>query len=66
MKNTNWLPIESVPLDINVLVKFENGDVIQASFDSKDNFYAVTLPSHGCGCCADQDPLPKYWMNIPE
>jgi len=31
-----------------------------------ERFQAAWLPSHGCGCCASNNPTPTHWMEIPK
>lgn len=67
--NNGWQPIETAPTDgENILLLF--GEVCTQGFFERGLFERgrwrpIRLPSHGCGCCADKDPEPEFWMPLP-
>ena len=73
---TTWQPIESAPKDGTPIILLVNGVAIEGRWDDqsypdKNIFYGdgewdvISLPSHGCGCCSGDDPLPTHWMPLP-
>lgn len=63
----DWMPIETAPKDgTRVLLFFPDsyGDVVtEATYDGR--WQVAIMPSHGCGCCGDDDPDPTHWMPLP-
>jgi len=52
--------MSAAPRDGTSILILVDGTAVQASW------YAASLPSHGCGCCAEDDPEPTAWMPLPE
>ncbi len=73
----NWKPIESAPKDgTTILLYYPNeGSVITSGWWEetprewdKDwgEWKIAKLPSHGCGCCSDDNSEPTHWMELPD
>lgn len=63
-----WLPMESAPENKDVLLKFDDGVIegryTHPSWAKKGQWELVGFPSHGCGCCASENPEPKSWAEL--
>ena len=69
---SGWMPIGSAPKDgTHVLLRYGNDDneIIEGwhRTQGKISFWdVVTLPHHGCGCCADiHGATPTHWRPLP-
>lgn len=68
----NWQPIETAPPDKDVLI-FIEGAIIQAKYCQATAYNGTiypykwevaSLPSHGCGCCYEDNEEPTHWAEI--
>jgi len=65
-----WQPIETAPQDgAHILVLMEDA-VIEAWWQPgirarPGKWDCVSLPSHGCDCCAIDNKEPTHWMPLP-
>lgn len=62
---------KKVPLEVDIMVCFPNGDVAEATayrhkVDDELYFHPLVLDSHGCGCCAGGNPDPIAWDHKPK
>lgn len=67
----SWKPIESAPKDGTSIILLIDGSVIEGQwlvtgYRPKGIWEVVTLDSHGCGCCSDNNSDPTHWMPLPE
>lgn len=73
----NWKPIESAPKDgTEILLYYPNEENAITSgwwyeeYEGDEYKYGywkvASLPSHGCGCCADNNSEPTHWMELPK
>lgn len=72
--NNGWLPIESAPKTGERIVLFIDDSVIEGWWDDERDirgekygdglWQVVGLNSHGCGCCADENPEPTHWQPL--
>lgn len=70
-----WEPIETAPKDGTHILLFMEDEVIEGWFDLKlsvdgkpyaePEWAVVSMPSHGCGCCAERNCDPTHWMPLP-
>lgn len=70
----NWQPIETAPMDgTHILVSYEGQGITEAWYEvekSSDGeiYYqeweALKLGQHGCGCCSYKDEDPTHWMPL--
>lgn len=61
--------MKTAPKDRPILILVE-GSWIEAQwyhpdYLDKGRYAPVSLPSHGCGCCAEEDPEPEAWAELP-
>jgi hypothetical protein len=61
---TDWKPISTVPKDGSAILLLIDGNAIEGQWEGHF-FSVVSLPSHGCGCCSDNNPLPTGWHPLP-
>jgi hypothetical protein len=59
-----WQPIETAPKDGAWVICLVGGDAIEGVMRNGRWNY-ISLNSHGCGCCGDDDPEPTHWMPLP-
>lgn len=60
--------LNRAPLDTTLEFCDPDGDVYQGEahrgqHDTQSYVRALTLDSHGCGCCGGGDPLPIAWRH---
>jgi hypothetical protein len=68
-----WRTIESAPKDGTRVLILAEGKAIEGWQQSwkdyegneRGSWEAISLESHGCGCCAGGDPNPTHWMPLP-
>lgn len=72
---SKWQPIETAPKDgTHILGLFDEGVIetwwrVNVRDDGSEyghEWDAITLSSHGCGCCSWENDPPKAWMPLPE
>lgn len=64
-----WQPIETAPKDGTSILLYVDGCVIEGNYRGSEDYKYwgyVSLNSHGCGCCGEDDPEPTHWMPLPE
>lgn len=64
-----WKTIDSAPKDGTDILTLIEGECIQGRYINDITYpywQYISLNSHGCGCCADNDPEPTHWMPLPE
>lgn len=64
---TEWKPIETAPKDGTEVILLIEDVIIKGQYISGAFPYwrVDVLPSHGCGCCSEDDPSPSHWMPLP-
>lgn len=68
---SEWQPIETAPKDGTHILLHVDGSVIegwwyQPNYDGGVADWNVeSVPSHGCGCCSEENPDPIAWMPLP-
>jgi hypothetical protein len=68
-----WRPISEAPRDgTHILGLFDKVGAVECWFGhdvetttSEPEWCAVSLPSHGCGCCGSKNPEPTGWQPLP-
>jgi hypothetical protein len=61
-----WRPIKTAPKDKLILLLIDDQAIEGAYEKWCDEFRPMRLDSHGCGCCAGDDPPPTHWQKLPE
>lgn len=61
-----WRPIEEAEADTDYLVTDGEDTWVARKYASSKNYWSAhTMPSHGCGCCGGDDPIPTHFMPLP-
>ena len=70
-----WQPIETAPKDGTHVILWIEGSAIEGQWDSQTRndgtsygpgtWEVLILPSHGCGCCSNENDPPTHWMPLP-
>src|SRR5690606_24611417 len=65
-----WQSMETAPKDGTAILLLIDGKAIQGSYEKpfyrgSDPWPVVSLPTHGCGCCEYDNPLPEGWAPLP-
>jgi hypothetical protein len=67
-----WNSIDTAPKDGSSVLLLIDGKAIEGwwknfeLYSSRGEWEVVTLHSHGCGCCSEDNDLPTHWMPLPE
>lgn len=63
-----WFPIESAPRDGTKILLLMAGVAIEGAYikyQEQVKFWEIAvLPSHGCGCCQEENPAPTHWAPL--
>jgi hypothetical protein len=69
-----WQAIETAPRDGTPVLLLIDGVAIEGEWDKQTRadgyvygdgqWEVVSLPSHGCSCCSQQNPAPTAWMPL--
>jgi hypothetical protein len=71
-----WQTIETAPRDGTPVLLLIDGVAIEGEWDKQTRadgyvygdgqWEVVSLLSHGCSCCSQQNPAPTAWMPLPQ
>ena len=62
-----WRNIKKIPPDKSVLLRYADGIVIEGQWSSElKEWWPIRLNSHGCSCCASDNPEVTHWMPKPK
>jgi hypothetical protein len=66
-----WNKIDTAPKDGSHILLLIDGQAIEGwwyvpTWEAEPEWTTVSLDSHGCGCCAKEDPEPTHWVALPE
>jgi hypothetical protein len=58
--------MENAPRDGTPILLRIDGSAIEGSYSNHLSMWAVvSMASHGCGCCAENNEEPTAWMHLP-
>lgn len=68
-----WRDISECPKDGTHIILLIDGEAIEGWYkkekwhtDEKSSWNVISMSSHGCGCCGDENDLPTHFMPLPD